>query len=99
MIVIYLLLLPLFILSTFLFFKLSPHSHRQNIVHLYNFVTLFIVVIVCFCWGIILRIDMSRGTDFGWWPVITFIYSLVIATVVFAISGAIRNFIIFKPPQ
>lgn len=96
MILAYLIFIPLFIFSLWAFFKSSPKQKHPYKIKIYNIGTIVVAICLCAGYSLKLRASMIDGSDFGWWPVLVFIFSLVISIGTFIVSGMLRNFIIFK---
>lgn len=96
MVALYILLIPLFLVSLWIFFRFIPKIPKAIYVTMYNIATIVIMIVTCWAYGFYLYKDMSKGSDSGWWPVITFIFSLVISIIILSISFVFRNFVIFR---
>jgi hypothetical protein len=96
MLIAYLILIPFLILSLWLFFKFTPKAINSKKVKVYNFCTLVLAVIASITYSLILRSSMINGSDYGWWPVLAFIFSLAISIAIIFLSAIIRNLIIFR---
>jgi hypothetical protein len=96
MIIAYLVLIPLLLLSLWLFFKYTPKRADARKVKIYNNSTLALAVIVSFTLSLTLRASMIHGSDAGWWPVLAFVFSLMISIGIIVLSAIIRNFIVFR---
>jgi len=96
MILAYIILIPLLIASLWIFFKLSPKQINTHNVKMYNFGTIALAIVLSIAYILKLRASMINGSDFGWWPVLSFMFSLAISIGIIFISGIIRNFIIFR---
>ena len=62
-------LIPLFLVSVWIFFSSSPRATTSTRVALYNVATLAVAVICSGVYATWLYADMSVGADFRWWPV------------------------------
>jgi hypothetical protein len=96
MIIAYLILIPLLIFSLWLFFKYTPKTITTKKIKIYNYSTLALAVIASITYSLILRASMINGSDYGWWPVLAFIFSLVISIAIIFLSAIIRNLVIFR---
>ena len=96
MILAYLILIPLLTFSLWAFFKSSPKQINSNKIKIYNLGTIAVAISLCLSYAFKLRASMINGSDFGWWPVLTFIFSLVIIISTIFLSGILRNFVFFK---
>ncbi len=92
----YFILIPSLFLLLWLFFKLSPKKSNPKTVVKYNLFTIVIAVALSVAYSFYLRASMINGSDFGWWPVLSFIFSLVITIGTLIVSGILRNFLIFR---
>jgi len=95
MVLAYIVLIPLFFVLVWVFFRFSPRAARPGDVVLYNAATVLVAIICSGGYTTWLYAAMSKGSDSGWWPVIAFLASLVISTGVLWISALLRNFVIF----
>jgi hypothetical protein len=96
MIIAYLVLIPLLLISLWLFFKYTPKRADARKVKLYNNSTLALAVIISVIQSLKLRASMIHGSDAGWWPVLAFVFSLMISIAIIILSAVIRNFIVFR---
>ena len=96
MIMAYLVLIPILLLALWLFFKSSPKENNSKKILGYNLFTIFLAVALSVFYSLRLRASMIDGSDFGWWPVLSFLASLVIMTGVLILSGLLRNLLIFR---
>ena len=96
MIIVYLVLIPLLLISLWIFFKYNPKRADAKKVKIYNNGTLALAVIVSVIQSFILRASMIHGSDSGWWPVLAFIFSLMTSSGIIILSAVIRNFILFR---
>jgi len=96
MLLFYIILIPLFIASLWLFFKTSPKQINSKSIKIYNLGAITLAIFLSFIYTFTLRASMINGSDFGWWPVLSFIFSLIISISVLFVAGIIRNFIIFR---
>lgn len=96
MLIAYLVLIPLLLILLWIFFKYTPKRADARKIKLYNYGTLALTVIVSVIHSLILRASMIDGSDYGWWPLLAFVFSLMISTGIIVLSAVIRNFIIFR---
>ena len=96
MILAYIVLIPLLTFSLWAFFKSSPKRINSNKIKIYNLGTITVSMFLCLSYVFKLRASMINGSDFGWWPVLAFIFSLVIIIGTIFLSGILRNFVFFK---
>ena len=96
MLLAYFILIPLFIFSLWAFFKSSPKQIIPYKIKIYNFGTIAVAICLCASYALKLRASMINGSDFGWWPVLVFVFSLVISIGTIFVSGILRNFIFFE---
>ncbi|MFC1709951.1 hypothetical protein ACFL2J_07855 [Candidatus Omnitrophota bacterium] len=96
MILCYVIFIPLLIISLLLFFKFSPKHIEPNKIKIYNFSTIAFTVVLCIVFSLKIKASMMDGSDVGWWPVLAFIFSLIVSIATIFVSGIIRNFIVFK---
>ena len=95
MILTYIVLIPLLIIMLWGFFKTSPKINSNNI-KIYNSVTIILAITLSIAYSLKLRSSMMNSTDFGWWPVLSFMFSLAISIGIIFVSGIIRNLLIFR---
>lgn len=95
MILAYIVLIPLLIIMLWGFFKTSPKINSNNI-KIYNSVTIILAIALSIAYSLKLRSSMINGSDFGWWPVLSFMFSLAISIGIIFVSGIIRNLLIFR---
>ena len=95
MILAYGMLVPLFIVTLWAFFRFSPKSSQSVVVKIYNIGALLIAIVLGGGYAVHLYVAMS-GADFGWWPVVASLAVLAISSVVLALSGLLRNFVFFR---
>ena len=95
MILAYIVLIPLLIIMLWGFFKTSPKINSNNI-KIYNSVTIILAIALSIAYSLKLRSSMINGSDFSWWPVLSFMFSLAISIGTIFVSGIIRNLLIFK---
>jgi len=95
-IIAFLVLIPLLILSLWIFFKYSPKGINAQVILAYNLTTFVVGVVLSIIYSLYLRESMINGSDYGWWPVLSFIFSFVITIGTLFVSGILRNFIIFR---
>ena len=95
MILAYIVLIPLLIIILWGFFKTSPRINSNNI-KIYNFATIILAIALSIAYSLKLKSSMIGSSDFGWWPVLSFIVSLAISIGIIFMSGIVRNLLIFK---
>ena len=96
MIMAYFILISLLLFSLWLFFIYSPRKSNLKTVVIYNSITIVIAVVLSVAYSLYLRASMINGSDFGWWPVLSFMFSLVITISILIVSGILRNLLIFR---
>lgn len=89
------LLVPFSIIAVWIFFKYSPKACNFNVT-IYNRYNLLIVVLCSVLYGYYIYKSMMKGTDVGWAPVVTYIFSFGLLIMMLLLSLILRNFIIFK---
>ena len=82
------------VLWAFLYF--SPKATNKSKVVRFNLATLLIAVAVSAIWTLYLYLGMKSGGDFGWWPVASLLSSFWLSSGIIALSGLIRNYIVFR---
>lgn len=95
MILAYIILIPLLIVLLWAFFKTSPKANSKFI-KIYNTCTIISAIVLSIIYSLKLRSSMIDGSDFGWWPVLSFLFSLAISIAVIFVSGILRNLLIFR---
>ena len=96
MLVTYGIVIPIFLLVTVLFFWFSPNSALRKQVRLYNTISVLCAATISGGYVLYLKLAMEAGSDFGWWPVVSLLASMVISSFVLAVAGLVRNFIVFR---
>ena len=95
MIVAFIVLIPLLIIMIWGFFRTSPKINSNNI-KIYNSVTIISAIALSIAYSLKLRFSMINSSDFGWWPVLSFMFSLSMSIGIIFVSGIIRNLLIFR---
>lgn len=96
MILVYGLLIPLLIICLWIFFKSSPKQINPSKIKLYNFGTIILAIAVSVAYSLKLRTAMINDSDFPWWPVLSFMFSLLISVGIIFTLGILRNLLIFR---
>jgi len=86
----------LLILTLWKFFTLSPKNANPKDVLRYNIVTVLIALGVSIGMTLQIRASMINGSDSGWWPILSFISSLILMIITFFILGILRNHLFFR---
>lgn len=88
-------LIPILAFSVWAFFWFTPSRSSQRIAW-YNAAVIVAGVSVCAAFSLWLRSQMIEGTDFGWWPVLAVLGSLVVFPTWLLFGGCLRNFVFFR---
>ena len=92
-------LLPILVLSLWWFYKLSPKDAEKRLVRLYNMAVLVAGVVICTGISLKLRGMLADSPDRAWWPVLSAIVSLLVLPLWIAVSGVVRNLLVFRSGQ
>ena len=96
MLVTYGITIPLFLAVLWAFFRYSPKVNTPKKLRLFNIATILLAFIISAIYVIYLRHSMEGGSDYGWWPVLSLLSSLVISSLVIGLLGVARNYIVFR---
>jgi len=88
--------IPLFIAVIWAFLHFSPKTHELAKVWLYNIATILFALSTSAAYVFYLKHSMETGSDFGWWPVVSLLSSLVLTSIIIGLSGLVRNFLVFR---
>lgn len=89
-------LVPVFFLSLWGFFSLSPRVESMRGVLSFNLSVLVVGLLVCAFLTLKVYTSMVDGPDRAWWPVLSALGSLVVFPMVLAIGGLLRNQVFFR---
>jgi len=95
MILSFAILIPIYVAVIWYFIKYSPEHGEPGKLRLYNRTSFLLSVLISggYIWR--LYVEMSKGSDFGWWPIVALIFFLLISIVVLSVAGLLRNFLFF----
>lgn len=96
MILAYGVLIPVFLLVLWAFFRFSPKRDGRRNVGLYNGLSVLVAVLSGGGYAWHLYVAMSAGPDSGWWPVLASGFFLATTIGVLGISGLMRNFVFYR---
>jgi len=88
--------IPLLIAVLWAFFYFSPKSANKRKLITFNVSTLVLAITASLMLVLYLKHSMEGGSDFGWWPVVSFLNSLVLSSIIIGLLGIVRNFIVFR---
>lgn len=92
------LLLPLLILSLWLYFRFSPRRDNPQPVFLFNLVAVLIAAIACGVVVLQVRTMMLSSPDRAWWPVLAAFYAMVTLPGCLALAAGLRH-LLFRGPR
>lgn len=96
MIVTLVVLIPLLIITVFIYYKLSPQNADTRKVKTYNLSTIVAAIALSIVLVLRVRASMIDGSDAARWPYIALIFSSGIIVGTIFVSGNIRNLVIFR---
>ena len=96
MLVAYGVIIPVFLLVVTFIFVLSPKHHAVRKVRLFNGISVICAAGLSSGYVLYLKHAMEGGSDYGWWPVLSFHGVMVISGVVLTVAGLVRNIIVFR---
>ena len=88
--------IPVVVIAVWAFFRFSPAHADQKRVFLFNVASLLVTLAAAAGWTLRTYLVMSSTVDGAWWPIISFLGILVLITLVLALAGFMRNFIVFR---
>ena len=96
MILLALILIPLFLLALFLFFRSTPESENKRKATQFNSAVVFVGAISCILISLYSYLTVGTSIDSVWWPILAFFGSIFVFIVVLIIGGIYRNLIHFR---
>jgi hypothetical protein len=90
MLLLFALLLPLFLLVLWGFFRFQPRCGNRSKIRIFNVLSILIAVLVSGGYAWYLYRAMATTSDFAWWPVIAPIFALGVSTGLLLLAGPIR---------
>lgn len=90
MVFLFIILLPLFGLVLWGFFRFQPQGGSRNKIRAYNGLSLLTAVLVSGGYAWHLYRAMAPTADFAWWPIIAPIFALGISTGLLVLAGLVR---------
>lgn len=94
-----LILLPVVGVVGWAFFRSAPIHADQKAVLRFNLFSLAVALLFAAAWTVRTYLVMSPGVDSAWWPVIAVLGGLIIIPLVLALTGILRNFVVFRRGQ
>ncbi|MBI5585364.1 MAG: hypothetical protein HY892_16250 [Deltaproteobacteria bacterium] len=95
MILLFIILLPLFLLVLWGFFRFQPRGAGRSKLMVYNGLSILTAVLLSGGYAWHLYRAMAPTSDFAWWPVIAPIFALGISTGLLILAGLLR--LVFFP--
>lgn len=87
------LLLPLLLISLWLFFRFSPKRDNGRPVIWFNAVALALCVAICAWVVLAVRATMIGSNDQSWWALMALFYTLVTLPACLAVAAGLRHLI------
>ncbi len=89
-------LVPVLLITTWLFFRFSPKRSDPRPVYRFNIGVLVIGLLVCAVWSVWIRVQLVQGPDQAWWPVLAVLGSLAVFPLILLAGALVRNFLVFR---
>lgn len=89
-------LVPVLLITVWLFFCFSPKRPDPRPVFRFNIGVFVVGLLVCAVWTIWIRAQLVTGPDVAWWPVMAVLGSLAVFPVILLAGALVRNFMVFR---
>ena len=88
--------IPIFLAAIGLFFWLSPKDAPRKKLAIFNGASIATAIMFSCGYVLYLQNAMANGSDYGWWPVLSFLSSMAITSMVLLVFGLARNLVVFR---
>ena len=89
-------LVPVLLITTWLFFRFSPRRSDPRPVFRYNIGVFVVGLMLCAGWTVWIRAQLVTGPDVAWWPVLAILGSLAVFPLILLAGALVRNVLIFR---
>ncbi len=99
MIFVFIVLVPILLISFWAFIRLSPKVGDRQGVLVFNLCVLVVGSLLCALLTLKIYSSMAAGPDRACWPILSVLGTLVVFPVVLLAGGLVRNGLVFRPPN
>ena len=99
MILLLTILIPILILTVYLFLSSSPMHVPKKDRTAYNLKIIIFGIITCVAVSLLSYCTTGQSVDSAWWPVGAFFGSLIVFPIILITGGIYRNFFLFRNGQ
>jgi cytochrome bd-type quinol oxidase subunit 2 len=89
-------LVPLLVITLWIYFKSSPKHIDRRTVNIYNLIVVSLSLIACFAVCFYFYFTIGQSIDRAWWSVLAAFGSFFVFPFVVITGGLIRNFLLFR---
>lgn len=89
-------LVPVLLITVWLFFRFSPRKSDPRPVFRFNLGVFVFGLLVCAVWTIWIWAQMVSGPDHAWWSILAVLGSLAAFPVILLAGALVRNFMVFR---
>ena len=99
MIFVFIVLVPILLISFWAFIRLSPKVGNRQGVLVFNLCVLVVGSLLCALLTLKIYSSMAAGTDQAWRPILSVLGTLVVCPVVLLAGGLVRTGRVFRQPN